>query len=93
MAIIHLGMVGEVLAQNATKVIEYGRFWDTWDSYIWWWIFFLCFELIGDLIVSKEYRKPISEDAFLYGSLGWYLIHFIFMITVFLGGVFLGTKI
>jgi hypothetical protein len=93
MTLIHFGMLGEVMAHNFTKVIEYGEFWDTWDSYIWWWIFLLGFELVGGLIVSKEYRTPISEDAFRYGSLGWYLIHFILTLTVFLGGVFLGTKL
>jgi hypothetical protein len=59
MTLIHLGMVGEILAQNFTKVIEYGRHWNTWDSYIWWWIFILGFELVGGLIVSREYRTPI----------------------------------
>ncbi|OGO76624.1 MAG: hypothetical protein A2Y23_05510 [Clostridiales bacterium GWB2_37_7] len=93
MTIIHLGMTGEVLAQYFTKVIEYGEHWDTWDSYIWWWLFILGFELVGGLIVSKEYRTPISEDVFKYGNLGWYITQFIFTATVFLGGVLLGTKI
>lgn len=93
MTIIHLGMVGEVLAQHFTHVIEYGDYWDTWDSYIWWWIFILGFELVGGLIVSKENRTPISEDFFKYGNLGWYITHFIYLSTIFLGGVLLGTKI
>jgi hypothetical protein len=93
MALIHFGMLGEVLAHNFTKVIRFGRYWDTWDSYMWWWIFILGFELVGGLIVSKENRTPISEDFFRYGNLGWYIIHFMFISTIFLGGVLLGTKI
>jgi hypothetical protein len=93
MILIHIGVLGEILSQKFTKVIEFGRHWDTWDSYMWWWIFLLGFELVGSLIVSAKYRKPISEEFFKYGNLGWYLNHFIFISTIFLGGVYLGTKL
>jgi uncharacterized membrane protein len=85
-------MFGEVLVQSYTKIIKYDAYWDTWDSYTWWWIFLLVFESIGGLIVSKEYRKPFSEETFKYGKLGWYIVHFILITTVFLAGFYLGTK-
>jgi len=93
MTLVHIGMTGEVLAENYTKVIEYIRYWDTWDSYIWWWLFALVFEWVGGLIVPSGDRSPIPEEHFKYGSLGWYLIHFIFILTIFLAGVFLGIKL
>lgn len=91
--LIHIGVLGEVLSQNHTRIIKYERFWDTWDSYTWWWIYLLIFEIIGGIIVSKESRKPISTEHFSYGKLGWFLIHFILIATIFLAGLFLGTKI
>ncbi len=93
MIIVHLGMTTEVLTQLYTDALEYTKFWDTWDSYMWWWIFLLGFEVIGGLIVSKEHRKPISEENFKYNHLGWYLTHFVLILTIFLGGVYLGTKL
>lgn len=93
MTLVHIGMTGEVLAGNFTRVINYHRFWDTWDSYIWWWLFALAFETIGSLIVSEQYRTPIKDETFKFGNLGWYFTHFIFITTIFLGGIFLGTKL
>ena len=91
--LVHIGMLGEVLAQNYTSVIHYNKYWDTWDSYTWWWIFLLVFELIGGIVVSKDNRKPLLEDSFRYGKPVWYLLHFILILTIFLAGVYLGTKL
>lgn len=91
--LVHIGTLGEVLAQNYTSVIRYNNYWDTWDSYTWWWIFLLVFELIGGIVVSKENRKPLLEDSFRYGKPVWYLLHFILILTIFLAGVYLGTKL
>jgi len=88
--LVHIGMLFEVLAQKFTQTIKYRNFWDTWDSYTWWWIFLLLFEYIGGLIVSKEYRKPIDEELMRYGKAGWFLVHFILIITVFLAGFYMG---
>lgn len=82
--------IGEVLAQNYTQIIKYRKFWDTWDSYTWWWLFLLVFEYIGGLIVSKENRKPLNEEWLKYGEIGWFLLHFILITTIFLAGVYVG---
>lgn len=87
---VHIGMLGEVLVQNSTRIIKYNRFWDTWDSYTWWWIFLLVFEAVGGIIVSHEYRKPVDEDFLRYGRAGWFIIHFILISTIFLAGFYLG---
>jgi len=91
--IVHIGVFGEVLAENFTEVIKYNKFWDTWDSYTWWWIFLLFFELLGSQIVSQDFRKPISEGHFKYSKLGWYLVHFILVVTIFFAGYYLGSKL
>lgn len=88
--LVHTGMLGEVLAQNYTQTIKYRKFWDTWDSYTWWWLFLLVFEYIGGLIVSKENRKPLNEEWLRYGKIGWFLLHFILITTIFLAGVYVG---
>jgi hypothetical protein len=90
--LVHIGMLGEVLSQNLTQVIKYEQFWDTWDSYTWWWIFLLLFELVGGALVSQEYRKPIDENLLRYGKIGWYIIHLILISTIFLAGFYMGIK-
>lgn len=87
---IHVGMLFETLARLYTKLIEYNFEWDFWDSYIWWWIYFLVFEYVGGLIIPENERKPISLETFRYGRAGWLIIHFILILTIFLGGVYLG---
>jgi hypothetical protein len=88
--LVHVGMSGEVLAQNFTQVIKYKKFWDTWDSYTWWWLFLLIFEAVGGVLVSKEFRKPLDESFFKYGKLGWFIVHFILISTIFLAGFYMG---
>ena len=90
-AIIHIGMLGETWALTNTRLIEYNYKWDFWDSYTWWWIFFLVFEWIGSLIIPKGLRKPINLDYLKYGKLGWMIIHFILIVTIFLAGYYLGS--
>ncbi|KPU46264.1 hypothetical protein OXPF_01090 [Oxobacter pfennigii] len=88
--IVHLGMVAETWAHNKTQLIRYDLYWDFWDSYTWWWIFFLIFEWVGGLIVSEQYRKPINPEVFKYGKIGFFIIHFILITTIFLGGFYAG---
>lgn len=89
-AIVHVGMLLETLVLNFTKLIDYRFKWDFWDSYTWWWIYLLVFEWIGGLIIPENLRKPIDGENLLYGRLGWAIFHFIVIITIFLGGVYLG---
>lgn len=91
--LVHVGVFCEVIAENFTKIIKYKKFWDTWDSYTWWWIFLLVFEAIGGIIVSKEYRKPIDDSLLKYGKIGWFIIHFILISTIFLAGFYLGIRV
>lgn len=83
--LVHIGMLGEVLTQNFTQIIKYDKFWDTWDSYTWWWLFLLIFEAMGGLLVSKEFKKPIDESLFDYGKSGWFIVHFILISTILYG--------
>ena len=89
-AIVHLGMLGETLVLNSTKLVEYNFKWDFWDSYTWWWIYYLLFDWIGNLIVPQKAQRPISQNSFRYGKWAWIVFHFILVITVFLGGLYLG---
>ncbi|MFZ5642420.1 MAG: CBO0543 family protein [Bacillota bacterium] len=89
-AVIHLGMLAETLALNFTGLISYEFKWDFWDSYTWWWIFLLGFEWIGGMIIPDHLRKPINASSFLYGRELWAVFHFILIITIFLGGYYLG---
>lgn len=91
MTIIHIGMLSEVLIVNSTRILKYHYKWDSWDSYTWWWIYYLVFQWIGNLIIRKDLRKPMDIRHLQYGKIGWALIHFIFIITIFLAGYYLGT--
>lgn len=88
--IVHLGMLAETLAHRQTALIHYDFEWDFWDSYTWWWIFLLGFDWIGGLIVPDHLRKPLNVETFRYGKAGWAILHFILIITIFLGGYYLG---
>ncbi len=90
--IVHLGMVSETLAHNLTNLISYNFAWDFWDSYTWWWIFLLLFDYIGGLIVPPHLRKPISQETFKFGNGGFFIVHFVLIVTVFLGGYYVGLK-
>lgn len=91
--IVHLVVLAETLALQYTNLIKYDFEWDFWDSYTWWWLFFLFFDLIGSLIIPNSLRKPISKESFSYGKWAFFILHFILITTIFLGGVYLGIKI
>jgi hypothetical protein len=91
--IVHIGMMFETWAQNETQIIRYDQHWDFWDSYTWWWIFFLVFEWLGGIIVPAEARKPIEAQVLRYPSLGWFLFHLVFIGTVFVGGLYMCGKV
>ena len=90
-AIIHLGMLVETWTLNNTLLIEYNYEWDFWDSYTWWWIYFLVFEWIGSQVIHQQFRKPINVEHLKYGKIGWGIIHFVLIITIFLAGYYLGS--
>ncbi|MGF7057984.1 CBO0543 family protein [Brassicibacter mesophilus] len=90
MGIVHIGMLGETLCLLNTELIQYNFKWDFWDSYTWWWIYLLLFEQIGRLIIPDHLREPIDSEAFNYGKWLFYILHFIFILTIFLGGYYLG---
>ncbi|RKD33440.1 CBO0543 family protein [Thermohalobacter berrensis] len=89
-ALIHIGMLFETLAANFTDLIEYNAKWDFWDSYTWWWIFLLVFEWVSIYIIPDEKRKPLDYDILRYDRTGWFILHFILIVTIFLGGFYLG---
>jgi len=90
-ALVHIGMFSEAWVEHSTKLIKYNPPWDTWDSYTWWWIYLLVFEWVGGLIVSQEFRKPIDQELLMYGKVGWFILHFILICTIFLAGVYMQT--
>lgn len=88
--LVHTGMLFETLVLNFTQLIQYDFKWDFWDSYTWWWIFLIGFEIVGGIIIPEESRSPIDSEIFRFGRIGWFILHFIFIITIFLGGFYLG---
>lgn len=90
-AFVHIGVLAEKLMEEYTSIIEYGFYWDTFDSYATWWVYLLVFEFIGGKLVSDDKRRPIQTRAFWYGRWAWFSVHFILIITIFLAGVYVGT--
>ncbi|WP_234410351.1 CBO0543 family protein [Caldalkalibacillus mannanilyticus] len=88
--IVHLGMFLEILFLLNTRLIQYHHTWHLWDSYTWWWIYLLVFEWIGGKVIPESLRKPLSRKYLRYGTIGWVVIHFVLILTIFLGGYFLG---
>lgn len=88
--LVHIGVLAEVVALMNTNLIRYDQFWDVWDSYTWWWIYLLIFEYVGGMIVPESKRKPLDPSHLSYGKLGWFILHFILIVTIFLGGVYYG---
>jgi hypothetical protein len=90
-ALVHIVMLQEtLLLYEPVQLIQYNIQWDFWDSYTWWWIFLLIFEWIGGVIVPSNSRKPIQSKSFRYGGWAWIIFHFIIILTIFLGGFYLG---
>ncbi|WP_232223968.1 CBO0543 family protein [Anoxybacteroides tepidamans] len=88
---VHLGVTAEKLLEEYTKIIQYEKFWDTFDSYAAWWIYLLIFEYVGGRLIPPHLRKPIHIKAFRYGNWAWLLLHFILILSIFLAGVYVGT--
>jgi len=91
--LVHLGVIGEAWAENQTQLIEYGPSWQLWTSYNWWWIFLLGFEWVGGMIVPAESRKPLDPDKYRYGTVGWFIQHFLFVGTIFVAGLYAGKTL
>lgn len=89
-SIIHLGVGTELLLKAYTPIIKYEYEWDLWDTYTWWWIYFLFFEWVGGKIIPEHFRNPIDGELFRYGKSGWIIFHFIVITTIFLAGFYLG---
>ncbi|RKD25774.1 hypothetical protein BEP19_02195 [Ammoniphilus oxalaticus] len=89
-AFVHIIMLLETMFLYKPKLIRYEKYWDVWTSYTWWWIFMLVFEWVGGNIVPREDRNPIRARSFRYGRWAWTVLHFIVIITIFLGGFYLG---
>lgn len=90
-AIVHLGLLAETWLLVNTTIIKYSQKWHLWESYTWWWIYFLIFEWIGGLLIPLELRNPLSIRHLRYGKLGWAILHLILILTIFLGGYYMGT--
>jgi hypothetical protein len=90
---VHLGVFAEGWAENETQLIKYAGQWDLWTSYTWWWIYLLVFEAVGGSIIAKELRKPIDREIFQYGKIGFFILHFILMVTIFIAGVYMGKVV
>lgn len=93
MAMINLAVYTELLLVQYTKILKYKPPWDTWDSYSTWWLFFLGMEYIGGRMIPASKRWPIAIKSFRYGRWAWIVTHIIFMLTVFLMGVYLGKQL
>jgi hypothetical protein len=89
--LVHIGMFFETIILLNTRLIIYEFKWDVWDSYTWWWIYFLVLEWVGSLIIPETLRRPISIQHLNYGKIGWFMLHFILIVTIFLGGYFVGS--
>jgi hypothetical protein len=91
--LVHLGVLIEGWAEEQTQLIKYNASWNLWVSYTWWWIFLLVFEWVGGMIVPAESRKPIDQELLRYGKIGWFILHFILISTIFIAGIYTGTSL
>jgi len=90
---VHLGVLIEVWAENQTQLIKYNPSWNAWTTYTWWWIFVLVFEWVGGIIVPAESRKPLDQEVLRYGKIGWFILHFVLISTIFIAGVYAGRTL
>ena len=88
--LVHLGVLIEGWAEEKTQLIKYNDSWDLWASYTWWWLFLLVFEWVGGMIVPAESRRPLDQELLKYGKIGWFIIHFILITTIFIAGIYTG---
>ena len=91
--LVHIGMSAEVWAEKCTDLISYGPRWNMWESYTWWWIFLLVFEWVGGMIVPQDKRKPLDQELLRHGKIGWFILHFILICTIFIAGVLMGFSL
>ena len=91
--IVHIGVFSEMIMEKRTDIIRYSPDWGLWDSYVWWWLFLLIFEFVGGLLVKPEFRKPQDVAQLRFGTIGWFIHHFILILTFFLAGVYAGRTI
>lgn len=91
--IITLGMAGETLAHNYTRLIKYELFWDFWDSLTAWWLFFLFFEWLGGKFIPAQLRRPWPDEAFGFGRWAWLLTHFFMIFGFIIAGIYLGFQL
>ena len=91
--LVHLGVLIEGWAEKQTQLIKYNDPWNLWTSYTWWWIFLLVFEWAGGIIVPAESRRPIDHELLKYGKIGWFILHFILISTIFIAGLYTGISL
>lgn len=88
--LVHVITLQEVIfLYQPIQLIQFHN-WGVWTSYTWWWIYFLVFEWIGGRIIPGDSRRPIQSKSFRYGRWAWFVFHFIVILTIFLGGFYLG---
>ncbi|MBB3111761.1 hypothetical protein FHS18_003829 [Paenibacillus phyllosphaerae] len=92
-AMVHIAVVSEIALLENTRIFRLTFGWDLWDSYTWWWLFYVFFEWIGGRIVRSSDRKPIRGIQFRYGRWGWLVFHFIVISTVFVYGMYVGKTV
>ncbi|WP_317450884.1 CBO0543 family protein [Alkalibacillus aidingensis] len=88
--LVHGVMLFESLVLIYTDIIQYEFKWDLWDSYTWWWVYFLFFEWFGGKVIPDHLRKPLKAEHLRFGKIGWVIVHFVLIVTIFLGGYYLG---
>lgn len=91
-AMVHIGVFSEALILQFTDLVIYKNKWDLWDTYTLWWIYLLVFEWVGGLIIPRYLRKPLNPETLRFGKIGWFILHFILIATIFLAGFYLGWK-
>lgn len=91
--LVHIGVLAESIIEKYTQIIKYNTHWGIWDSYVWWWLFLLVFEWVGGLLVRPEFRKPLDPAHLRYGTVGWFMTHFILIVSIFLAGIVAGKTL
>jgi hypothetical protein len=91
--LVHIGVLTEAWAEKSTQLIKYNPHWQLWESYTWWWIFLLVFEFAGGMLIPDNFRKPLDQELLRYGRLGWFILHFVLIVTIFLAGVDAGKTL
>lgn len=91
--LVHLVALIEGLSEGMSDIIHYGEHWTLFDSYALWWIYLLVFEWLGGLMVSPENRKPLDPSYLRHGTIGWFVVHFVLIVSFFLAGVYVGSTL